>query len=103
MIDHAEELYLSFFAAKRYVAYLFPLKTIHLFEPVHKDPRNQAVSVIFIAFTLNPRSCVEDIAVVYDLAFQITNLSADDLSKMQPCLELRLYAKIFEITLAILA
>ena len=34
-IDHTEELYFSFFAAKCYVTYLFPLETIHLFEPVH--------------------------------------------------------------------
>lgn len=34
-IDHTEELYFCFFAAKCYVTYLFPLETIHLFEPVH--------------------------------------------------------------------
>src|SRR5258706_205152 len=58
------------------------LGSIHCLEPVHQTPGNKKVLLIFIAFILNSCSSVENITVINDLSFQITNLCADRFPKM---------------------
>ena len=101
-MGHTKKLHFCFLAAKCYGIDSFPLETVHLFEPILERSGNETVPLIFIAFILNPCSRIQHIAVVYDLTFQITNLSTHNFSKMQPGFELRLYAKIFEVIFAML-
>src|SRR3954470_18199268 len=92
--SYTEEFHLCFLATKRDGFYFFPLEIIHRLEPVHEGSRNKAVPPIFIAFILNSCSSIQYIAVVNDLPFQVSNLSTNNFSKMQSCLERRRYSKI---------
>src|SRR5678815_699705 len=96
-VAHTEKFHFRFLAAERYGVYSFPVEAIHLFEPVHESPGHEAITLIFIALISNSCGCIQHITVVYDLSFEIPDLSAYHFAKMQSSLELGLYSKIFEV------